>query len=446
MPVGLDAQVIETPVPFDSAGKIRSITPALAARFALDAPVWPVQGDYSAARLYSTSTGETVLVVERRSGVIERYTLADATPLRSVINAALVRTGAFVAEDRSELISQPAPGAFARNQMILGALLYGPGMAALANDGKTGTALYLIGAGGTFFAVSALARDMHVTRAQDHLATDGALRGFAMANGLLLALAGDRPDRKTAAGVGLAGAVGGSIAGFQYGRRLTDAEAHAATTGSSFSALTAMGILGAVGALDSSSSERAVAGTAVAAGLAGYLAGPRYPRGARYVVTAGDVKILWIGAVLGTAIVLTPTVDSDMDPKVGFAMGTAGMLGGIAVADLAWGRRYDHTMSDVFQMWLGTIAGGLLGGAAVVITDQTDAVPVMAMITAGATLGAIATHKFIRPAVAQPRSARATPLEPSRRIGAATIQLAPMNLALAAAGIRGTHPLVSVRF
>jgi hypothetical protein len=38
-------QVVETPVSFDSAGKVRAITPALVSRFALQSPAWPVQHD-----------------------------------------------------------------------------------------------------------------------------------------------------------------------------------------------------------------------------------------------------------------------------------------------------------------------------------------------------------------------------------------------------------------
>jgi hypothetical protein len=437
----VEAQTIEIPVPFDSAGKIRVLTPPLVTRFSLAPPGWRVPTSFVEARLYASSTGDTVLVVARRDGAIERYTLAptEIAALRNAVNEALMRTGPFVAEDASASV-RPS---FVRNQLILSLLLYGPGMAALANDAKTGTVLYLVGAGGTFFALSALARDMHVTRAQNHLSTDGALRGFALANGLLIAAAGDVPDRKTVAGVGLAGAVGGSILGFQRGRRLSDAEAHATSTGSSFTALTALGVLGAFGALESSNAERGVAAALAAAGVAGYFLGPQYPRRARYDVTAGDVTILWVGAALSTAAALTPFVGSNVDDRVAFAVATAGMLGGLTLMDATWVRSFDHSMSDVFQTWLGTIAGGLLGAAVVVLAEADEEAAVLGLVTAGAAIGAIAAHNMARPAPAAARRAWRTERGTFHRAG---LELSPWDLALAAGKVPGLHPLLRVRF
>ena len=437
----LGAQVIETPVPFDSAGKVRVLTPPLVARFALTPPLWRVTTEFAEARLYGASTGDTLLVVSRRSGVIERYALApaDVASLRAAVNAALTQTGIFVAEDAS----QSARSSFVRNQLILSLLLYGPGAAALANDGKTGTVLYLAGAGGTFFALSAVSRNMHVTRAQNHLSTDGALRGFAVANGVLYAIAGDFPDRTTVSGVGLAGAVLGSVAGFQRGRRLSDAEAHASSSASTLAALTTLGVLGAANAVESRNSERTVAAALVATGIGGYFAGPAYPRRARFMVTAGDVNILWVGGVLGTAAAVTPFVDSDADENVMFATATTGLLAGVVLTNSAWARRYDHSMSDVFQTWLGTIAGGLLGGALVVLTEPDDGAVISALITAGGLAGAIAAHAMARPT---PAGVHRASLMPPTRVGRVELELSPLSLATAAAGIRGTHPLVALRF
>lgn len=441
----LDAQVIETPIAFDSAGRVRSITPGAAMRLALVAPLWPVQGDFVAARLYAASTGGHVLVVERPSGALERYALAgaEADVLHNMINAALARTGAFVADEHSEMISQPARNTFVRNQVILSVGLYGPLLAALANDAKTGTVLYLLGAGGSYFAVTGLSRNIRVTRAQNHLATDGALRGFAAANGLLTAFAGDVPDGKTVAGVGLAGALAGSIGGFQYGRRLTDAEAHATTSASSFAALTALGLLGATGAFESTVSERDVAASMVATGAVGYLAGRSYPRRARYTVTAGDVDILWVGAALGAAAAVTPFVGSDANEQAAFGAATAGMLGGMVLAERGWSRPYDHTTSDVGQIWLGTIAGGLVGAALVVLTEPGEKMAT-GMVTVGAAAGALAAHSLVGPAPAGARRARRETSGASR--ARAHIEFAPVNLALTAANVRGVHPLLKVRF
>lgn len=61
------AQVTETPVPFDSSGRVQSITPPLASRLGLVPPSWPVEGVYVEVRLYQLGTG-FVLAAARPNG------------------------------------------------------------------------------------------------------------------------------------------------------------------------------------------------------------------------------------------------------------------------------------------------------------------------------------------------------------------------------------------
>lgn len=430
------AQVIETPVPFDSAGRVLVLTPAIASRLGLAPPAFTVSGNFTEARLYASSAGGHMLVVQRPSGVVERYALADAdvASLRTMVARSLA-SGA--SPSGTDLPSEPAARAFTRNQFLLGFLFYGPNLAALANDVKTGTVLYLIGPAATYFGVTALTRNNTITRAQNHLATDGAFRGWAAANGLLTALAGDRPDRKSFAGVGLAGAIGGVLGGLSYGRGLTDAEAASTTTMSTLAALTAGGLLGATTTLEGEDAERVAIGTLVGAGTAGYLAGRAYPRRAKYRVTPGDVSTLWIGAALGTAAVMTPIVDADIEPKAGFAVATAGMLGGTLIADRLLVRRFDHSTSDATMLYLGTIAGGLVGAAGIVLVEPSDVGPALGMVTVGAAAGAIATHKLLRVAPGGMRTAR---------LGGVEMEIDASAMALAASGVRGTHPILRVKF
>jgi len=444
--VNAHAQVTETQVAFDSASKVRSLTPALVTRYQLAAPSWPVTGDFVEARLYALSTGGRVLAVERRSGTIERYPLdaEAASALGAAIDAALMRTGAAVTEAQPEVISEPARGAFVRNQMLLTWGLYGPLLSSLANDGKTQTALYLLATGGSYFLTTAVGKKMNVTRAQNHLATDGAFRGFGASAGLLYALAGDRPDGRTYRGIGLLGALGGATTGLLYGRRLTDSEAEAATTFSTFSALTAFGLAGTAGLLDDSTDARPIVGAAVASALAGYLVGPRYPRTARYHVTRGDVQLLTLGAILGVMTTSIPLVESDPSQEVGFGLTTAGMLGGLAIADRVLVRPYDHSTSDATQIGLGALAGGLMGSALVVLTEP-NASGGMAMVTAGGIAGTVIGHRLTAPRRA---GASIGTSDDDRKGGGrgASLELNPLGLMLGATHVSGYHELLRVRF
>jgi len=439
----LSAQITEMRVPFDTAGKLRTLTPAVVQRLGLSAPAWPVTGDFTEAALFATSVGGHVISVERRSGAVDRYALNDSTfvALRAAVDAALSRTGSVVTEERVQMISEPAGNAFVRNQMVLGFTVYGGLLAALANDGKTGTALYLLAAGTSYFASTAISRQTTITRAQNHLATDGALRGAGATAGLLYAAVGNIDD-KSYAGVTLAGALAGSALGYQFGKRLTDSEAEAATSFSNFAALTVFGLSGATGIAQHSHDDgRTVVGAVVASGLAGYGLGPLYPRRAGYAVTKGDVQILSFGALLGGLVGFTPFAnENNADSQAAAGAATAGFVSGIFVADRL-AKRFDYSTSDATQVSLGMAAGGLMG-AAVASLAESRGEGTLALVTAGGILGAIAGHKFAQPALANSGSMRVG----SRSSRRPSVQVDPSALVLGAARVPGRHGIVNVRF
>ena len=444
------SQVVETPVPFDSAGRVHSITPALVARYQLSPPEWPVAGDFLEARLFAVSTGGAVLAVQRPNGAVERHALTDAQAeaLRDAIDAAFARSGAAATDARSESASESVGGAFVRNQMLLTWGVYGPSLAAATNDGKVGTSLYLLATGASYFITTGLSKRTSITRAQNLLATDGAFRGWLTGAGLLYAVAGDDADSRSFALAGLVGSLAGTTFGYNFGRRLTDSEAEAATTISTLSAATALGLAGTFGLINEAGDDRESVGIAVAGGVAGYMTGFRYPRTQRYVVTRGDIQLLNLGAVLGVATAMTFVIEGEPDAQTFFAVATAGMLGGTALVERRWIRRFDHTTSEAGQIALGAAAGGLMGAAGVVLFEP-NATGGMAMVTGGAILGAVAGHALASPR----RENRSTaPGSSSRETGAAsrsrraTLTFAPGNLAFAAAGVPGDHAVVRVRF
>lgn len=433
------AQQIERPVPFDSAGRVRSITPQLVARYGLAAPEWPVTGSFVAARLFATESGALMLSVERSDGVIERHAMSaeDARALRGAIDTALARVEVAPPGRLADIASPPARGGFARNQLLLSLVLYGPLLASLPADGQTATAMYLLGAGGSYFLAMNLSRTLQVTRAQNHLATDGAIRGYGAAAAFIY-LSGARPGHRTYSALGLGGALGGSIFGYQRGKGLTDAEAQAATTISTLGAAAGFGAAATLSSIDNSDSRLQV-GAMLGAGLVGYGLGPNYARRPSYTVTRGDVQMLFLGSMLGAAAGFTPVAGTRND-QAAFGMLTAGMLAGAYVADRALVRPFDYGASEAGQVRLATTAGALMGTAVAVLVDP-GAEGLMGMVTTGALLGAIAGHALADPHRAGESSSR----DSGSRIGS-YFDVNPAALALAAARKPGHDTLVSVRF
>jgi hypothetical protein len=434
------AQVSETPVPFDSAGQVRSITPSLASRLGLTSPSWPVTGDFDEARLYAVSSGGYVIAVQRHDGRLDRYNIDDAqrATLRSQIVEAMTRVGRLVGEEGPAVVSEPARTPFIRNQMILSALLYGPAAATLTHNGSTGAGVYLITTGASFFYLADLAKHVTVTRAQNHLATDGAIRGSLMVGGALNALGID-PNQDWGAASTLIGGIGGSVVGYYWGKRLTDSEAHSATVGSTLLAATAAGIAGSLGAFDSDNNDRAVSATLVSAAAVGYPIGLRYPRHASYTVTAGDVRLVPLASVLALGVVGTPIIDSHMDSHAIGGILTAGFIAGTLIGDRAFVRPVDHTESDATLVWLGALAGGLIGAAPPVIAQSEDAHFALGSVTLGAILGTIAAEHLV-----EPRRAGAL----STRVGRAgpSVHVEPLGVVGAVSGMPGRHPILSLQF
>jgi len=440
------AQTTETPIPFDSAGSVRALTQGLAERLLLASPAWPVTGAFEEARLYAVSGGEYVLVVQLAGGVVRRYPLGAAArdALGRAVTDALTRMGRVVGEEGVRTVSEPARGAFIRNQMLLTALVYAPAAAALTHDGKAGAAVWLLATGGSYFALSSLTKRATITRAQNHLASDGGLRGALLTDGLLHAFGVDM-DADIAIGAGLAGALGGAVTGFRLGKRWTDSEASATTGGSTLAALTALGISGVSGIVGDSTKDRLVSGVLVASGVGGYALGRQYPRRASYRVTSGDIGVMHLTALLGIGASAIPFIDEpDLNERALAGSLTAGMFGGLLVGDLALVRRYDHSETEAGRVFLGAIAGGLLGGGVLVLTEA-DPKTSVALIVAGAIGGTILAERVVGP----PRDGSRQAALPSRsglsRL-ASRVALDPAGLVAALAGMRGAFPVAQVRF
>jgi hypothetical protein len=424
-PARISAQVTpvtERPIAFDSAGRVQVMTPALIARFSLTSPTWPVAESFREARLYEGSDGGFVLAVQRPDGSIARYPLSqdNVQLLRTAIADALRRQAER--GDRSGAaatgleVSEPAGNVFIRNQTILGFLGYGPATAALLSDagGGTATAGYFMAAGGSFFFAANIARQREITRAQASLASHGGTRGAiagAMAAGIFGASGGPGYGAPI-----LMGAIGGSIAGFQGGRGLSDGEAASSGLGADLAALTTLGLAGAGGVFKAREETIVLDGgftftqqkdelrtggkialaSAIGTGLVGYALGPRYARRADYNVTAGDAKIAFTGALIG-ALAAGAVLGDNTDEQVAFGVATAGLLGGFFAADRGLVRSADRTGADGTIVQLGAAAGGLIG-LGLAAGAEAGQRPTLLMVTAGGLLGMLAADAIVNPA------------------------------------------------
>src|SRR5919205_4538625 len=125
------SQIVERPVPFDNNGRVMVMTPYIAQRASLRAPWWPVAGEFSEARMFTTNDSTFVLAVGRRSGVVERYTISAAD--RDAIRAIVSRLPSDVIAARTD-----ARNAFVKNQTFLGLLVYGPAFSEAIGENDAG--------------------------------------------------------------------------------------------------------------------------------------------------------------------------------------------------------------------------------------------------------------------------------------------------------------------
>jgi hypothetical protein len=431
------AQVVERPVPFDSAGRLFVLTPYIAGRAALQAPWWPVSGDFAQARLYTVTDSSYILTVARRTGVVERYTLSTAD--RDAIRAIVSRLPQEVIEPRND-----ARNSFIRNQTLLGIFVYGPTFAGAVGDNGAGyTAAYLVVAGGSFFAASEISRRIFISRAQNDLSTNtgrnGALAGWGTT--YLMGMT----NRAQSAGAFIGGITGTAV-GLRVARNMSEADAVGAGFGADISALIAWGTTEALAGETSCTivnevyrcsdrfSDKAQVAVILGSGLLGYPLGVLYPRNARYNVTPGDIQTLyttsWLGALAGVSF-----LPESPKTSTAYAAATAGGIIGLIAGDRFLVRRFDHGRSEAGRVMLGTGAGALMGAgvAALIDTDLENPPLVFGSATIGGLIGLIVTEKYVDAA-------------PDAGRRGARISFNPASILSIATRTTGNHSLINVRF
>ncbi|HYW30565.1 MAG TPA: hypothetical protein VE869_03585 [Gemmatimonas sp.] len=426
---------VETLVALDSARRITVITPTLVARLGLVPPAWPVTGAFREARLYRREDGSHVLVVQNViDTTVARYAFdgAAVSGLQQAVATGLVAqgrggqrllgagSGSGGGSGSGVVVSQPAGNTFVRNQTFLGLVAYGPATAALVSDagGAAAAGAYFLAAGTSFFVAAGTVKGRVVTRAQAARAAHGGTRGAL--TGLGVAAIADADGGPAWGAPILAGAIGGTIAGFRQARGLSDGEAASAGFFADLGALTVLGIGGGSGAFqgrkrtvvygqngqqfgsytdtDNSlrGSGKATIGAAIGASVVGYALGPRYARRAAYNVTSGDVSVAFAGALLG-GVGASSLVSDGGNSSTKYGAAAAGVLAGAFFADRGLVRRADRTSADGTLAQLGALAGALMGGGIAAMLE-TEAQGALALGSAGGILGLLAADGIIKPA------------------------------------------------
>lgn len=438
--VDVRAQIVERPVPFDSAGIVTVMTPFLADRAGLRPPWWPVSGEFTDARLFTANDSTYVLAVTRKTGVVERYSISgtDREAIRSVVSR-LPRETIMARTD--------ARNAFIRGQTLLGLFFYGPAFAgAIGDNAGTQSAGYLVVAGGSFFVASEISRRMFIARPQADLSlnmgANGALIGWGTAY-----LVG-ASDQGQFAGAFIGGLTGAAL-GVRIARDMTEADAVGAAWGSDIGALIAFGTLEAIRGERTCTfdpvnftencngrrlSNRAEVATIIGAGIIGYPLGVLYPRNAAYNVTAGDIQTLatttFLGAGAGIALLNKNTTYSH-----GAVMATVGGVIGMMAGDRFLVRHYDHERDEADRLALGTGAGALMGAGIAALGKSSRENPhvIGGLAVGGGLAGLIITERYLRP----------NPDVGRRRLRVTFIST---SIPLLAARTPGNHSLINVRF
>jgi hypothetical protein len=174
--------------------------------------------------------------------------------------------------------------------------------------------------------------------------------------------------------------------------------------------------------------------TILASGIVGYPLGLLYPRNAAYYVTPGDIQTLWAAAGLGMSAAGTLLGERSSGRSIATALTAGGVLGIIA-GDRLLVQRFDHSRTDGGRVFLGTLAGGLMGAGIATLTNTSNPNPhlVLGFATAGGIAGIIITERYVDPS---PDAGR-----PRFRV-----TFNPASIPLLAARTPGSYSLINVRF
>jgi len=465
----------EVRIPVAPEAGVLEISAELRSRLGL----FPEVAGFTSARLFLQEGGGTILVIETLSGgelARERRSLSEieVVALRDLVAERLEDSGGRA------LVIREGRGGFVLGHTLLGIGFHGWAVPVVLDlDSARGqVASYLLTAGATFYLTYRVSANRSVTEAHRDLSFYGGTRGILA--GVLIGdamTAGDAltnresDDRfRVRVGLGLAGSVAGSVAGFHLaGRARPDAGSAALWTSlGDLGFLAGAGTAYATGPYASRTIRRGegdhvweesvtrnraaghlvtVAGGAIGLASGGWLSGRR-----RY--TEGNVGALRSAGILGAQVGATLTRVASDEARAVVGGAVVGGLSGIVAGDrLLRERRF--TGGEGLLINAGHLAGGATAlGLTWLLAGEVDNNPLLYLATgtAGSFLGAGLVYRALgagsAPADGFGVVVPAAGGDPRSGRPGVSLTLQPENLFLAGFTGPGADPLplVTIRF
>ncbi len=257
---------------------------------------------------------------------------------------------------------------------LLGLGLYGPTLPVLAEpgSGQAAVGLYMLGAGGSFFAAYLATRDAPVSWGTTEAWVHGSTRGILHGLGVLVLVGGDDNNEKAIlAGMSVGSLLEGTASAIWASSTNASAGlASAMSLGSDATGLVGMGL--ALTAVGGDISGRQLAAAGLLGSGAGYVLGHLY--GAHRTPTWGDGEVLRAAGMLGAYAAAVPLVLGDVDNDHVFAGAlVAGGVAGLALGDRLLAGR-DFSPGQGVMVELSTLAGSLVGAGLGYMVAPDDAV------------------------------------------------------------------------
>jgi len=208
-------QLMETPVPFDSGGKIMEWDRKMEAK----ARLFPEAADFRSAVLWKADSLYTLEITSGQGRLRRTLAATGFDSLRILVD------GFLSGEGRLYDLNQEGRGAYLLWQIPLSLGWYGPAVLGIIQpkEATTGVGLYLASASASYFVPFIITNNKQVTSGQEHLSIACGFRGITA--GAAISNIFDMQNERAYFTTMLATSISGQIVGYRYGKYFTKPQA-----------------------------------------------------------------------------------------------------------------------------------------------------------------------------------------------------------------------------